>query len=112
VALEQRRRELGTVYCLVGTRQELLRRGAVVERGGLFGFGRTLDPSGHVSETDCTPVDTDQQSVIPIAASHARVLSAQPPGSYTLESTNGRLELRILDAREFRKVRHLLILTA
>jgi hypothetical protein len=110
--LEDRRRELGTVYCIVGTRHDLLKRGAVVARGGLLGLGRTLDPSGKVDEAACTVVDTDAQSVIPIPSPHARVLTPQPPGSYTLEPVNGQLELRILDAREFRKVRHLVIVTA
>ena len=71
-----------------------------------------VDPSGKVDEAACTVVDTDAQSVIPIPSPHARVLTPQPPGSYTLEPVNGQLELRILDAREFRKVRHLVIVTA
>ena len=41
----------------------------------------------------------------------ARVLTAQPTSSYVLEPVNGQLVLRILDVQEFRKIRHLLILT-
>ena len=109
--LEERRRELGTVYYAVGTRNDLMKTGAVVARGGVLGLGKTLDPSGVVDESTLQTVDTDHQTEIPIAATKARVLTAQPASSYVLEPVNGQLVLRILDPREFRKVRHLLILT-
>ena len=110
--LEERRRELGTIYYAVGTRQDLMKTGAVVARGGVLGLGKTLDPSGTVNESNFHTMDTDQQTEIPIAATKARVLTAQPTSSYVLEPVNGQLVLRILDVREFRKVRHLLILTS
>jgi len=109
--LEERRRELGTVYYAVGSRQDLMKTGAVVARGGVLGLGKTIDPSGKVDESTLLSLDTDAQTEIPIPASKARVLTAQPASSYVLEPVNGQLVLRILDAREFRKVRHLLILT-
>jgi hypothetical protein len=111
-ALEDRRRELGTVFYVIGTRDELLKSGTVVARGGVFGLGKTLDPSGKLDEHEFIAVDTDVQSVIPIAARSARVLTPQPAGSYLLEPVNGQLELRILDAHEFRKVRQLVIVKA
>jgi len=110
--LADRQRELGTVFCVIGSRKDLLERGAVVAHGGLLGLGKTLDASGKLDEASALAVDTDEQTVIPIAAPHAHVLTPQPRGSYTLEPVNGQLELRILDAREFRKVRHLVIVTA
>ncbi len=110
--LEDRRRELGTVYYVIGTKQDLMKDGVVVARGGVLGLGKTLDASGKVDEMAFKSVDTDQETIIPISAKKAHVLTPQPPGSYTLESVNGQLELHILDAREFRKVRHLVIVTA
>ena len=59
-----------------------------------------------------TPLDTDQQTVLPIPAAKARVLSAQPPTSYELKLVEGKVELHIIDPTEFRKVRQLVILTA
>ena len=109
--LEERRRELGTIYYAVGTKQELMKSGAVVARGGVLGLGKTNDPSGKVDETSLMSMDTDVQTLIPIPATKARVLTAQPADSYVLEPMNGQLVLRILDPHEFRKVRHLLILT-
>jgi hypothetical protein len=111
-SLELVRHELGTVYYVVGSRQDLLKSGVVVAHGGVFGLGKTLDPTGIVDEAAFQAVDTDQDSVITIAAPHARVLSPQPPDSYSLEPVNGKLELHIRDARAFRKVRHVVILTA
>ena len=87
--IEERRRELGTVFYVIGTRQELLKRGVVVARGGVLGRGKTLEPSGHVDESSFTALDTDQLTVIPITAAHARVLTPQPAESYSLEAIPG-----------------------
>ncbi len=110
--LEERRRELGTVFYIVGSRKDLLKNGAAVAKGGVLGLGKTLDASGQVDETTFKPIDTDQETVIPISASKVRVLSAQPISSYRLEPVAGGYQLRILDTHEFRKVRHLVVLTA
>lgn len=110
--LESRRRELGTVYYIVGDRKELLDNGAVVARGGVLGLGKTLDTSGQVNEATFKPLDTDMETVIPIAATKVRVLSAQPVSSYRIEQVAGGYQLRILDPQEFRKVRHLVVLTS
>jgi hypothetical protein len=110
--LEERRRELGTVYYIVGDRRELLANGAAVAKGGVLGLGKTLDASGQVDEATLKPIDTDMETVIPIAASKVRVLSAQPVSSYRLEEVAGGYQLRILDPVEFRKVRHLVVLTS
>ncbi len=112
LTLEERRRELGTVYYLVGSRQELLKSGAVVARGGVLGLGKSLDASGQVDESRFNSMDTDAETVIPIGSKRARVLTPQPLSSYRLEPTaDGGMVLRILDSHEFRKVRHLVVLT-
>jgi len=110
--LAQTRRELGTIYYVIGSRQDLVKGGVVAARGGVLGLGKTLRPTGNVDPSALHAVDTDEQTVIPIAATKARVISAQSPQSYSIELVNGRLELRILDPHEFRKVRHLVIVTA
>jgi hypothetical protein len=109
--IEEKRRELGTVFVAIGTKRELTTSGLVEPAGGFLGLGRTLRPSGTLDETLLTPVDTDVQTVVRIPAPRARVLSAQPTSSYALEPAGEELRLRILDPREFRKVRHLVILT-
>ena len=58
-----------------------------------------------------TALDTDYEGIVRIPSRKARVLSAQPAASYSLDAVGGSLELRILDGESFRTVRHLVILT-
>jgi septal ring factor EnvC (AmiA/AmiB activator) len=109
--IERNRREIGTVYVLIGTKHELTSSGAVVAKGGFFGIGKTLEPSGKVDESMFTTLDTDQQQVIHIPSARARVLSQQPVASYSLEPEGKETLLRITDPTEFRKVKHVLIMT-
>ena len=105
--------ELGTIYYTMGTRKELTSSGVVVAQGGILGLGKTLKPSGEVSDYAFIPLDTDQQTIIHIPSDKAQVLSAQPVTSYVLQPVGeNAMELRILDPREFRKIKHLVILTA
>jgi hypothetical protein len=66
-------------------------------------------------EASFSPLNTDEQNIIQIPAKKGKVqiLSAQPPGSYSL-TTVGKdmVELHILDRNEFRKIKHLVILKA
>ncbi len=110
-ALEDRRRELATVFYVVGTRRALRQQGAIVMKGGFLGLGGTPVPAGRIPETVLAPLDTDVSDVIPTGAAKARLLTAQPAGSWELRSVDGVMELHILDRTEFRKVRQVIILT-
>jgi predicted RNase H-like nuclease (RuvC/YqgF family) len=111
--LTEKQRELATVYYTMGTKKDLIQSNVVVAKGGVFGIGKTLEPSGHVNETAFIPLNTDQENVIRIPSKDAQILSAQPQTSYNLVKVGeDQLELRILDPREFRKVKHLVILTS
>lgn len=109
-SLEERRRELATVYCVVGTKQQLTQQGAIVASGGVLGMGKTLLPTGKSGVG--VPLDTDVSTVVRTEAAKARVLTPQSAGSYELRLVDGHMELHILDAAEFRKVRQLVIVTA
>jgi len=109
--LEDRRRELATVYYIVGKKKELRNAGVVVAKGGVLGLGKTLQPLGSPNETAFTPLDTDQETVVRVSAAKAKVLSAQPASSYELKLVDGQVELHIVNATEFRKVKQLVILT-
>jgi hypothetical protein len=108
---EELRRELGTVLVAVGTRKELTRAGIVVQEGGILGLGRTLKPSGNLDEAALVPIDTDMQKTLVLRAGHAEVVSAQPLSSYRIESMGEQVRIHILDPHEFRKVKHLVIVT-
>jgi hypothetical protein len=111
--VEDKRRELGTIYYAMGSKRDLTKQGVVVAKGGVLGVGKTLQPSRQADEGVFTALDTDQETVIPIPAKKAQVVSAQPLTSYVLmPSTDGHMELRIIDPKEFRKIKHLVIVTA
>jgi len=111
--VEVRDKELGTIFYTIGTRKELTSSGVVVARGGVLGLGKTLKPSGQANDYTFIALDTDQETVIRIPAEKAQVLSAQPVASYVLQPAGENVvELRILDPKEFRKIKHLVIMTA
>ena len=109
--IEDKRRESATIYYVIGSKKELGTLGVAVAKGGFLGMGRTLEPSGKYNESFFTALDTDHESIIRTPAPKAQVLTAQPTASYELKLVGGGMELHILDAREFRKVKHLILMT-
>lgn len=109
--ITDKQHELATVFYTMGTKKELINSGVVVSQGGVLGFGKTLKPSGQFSDAAFTSLDTDDENIIRVPAKKAQVLSSQPTTSYVLQQAGENLvELRIIDAKEFRKVKHLVIL--
>jgi hypothetical protein len=110
--IEQDRREMGTVYYVIGTKKELSDKGVIVAKGGVLGLGKTVQLSGKFDERLFKPLDTDAENVIRATATKAQVVSAQPIASYELKVEGKQVELHILNALEFRKVKHVVIVTA
>lgn len=111
MALEERRSELATIYLLMGTKKELSTSGVIVSRGGFLGMGKTMQLTGRFDEGQFSRLDTDQERLVRTPGPKARVLSAQPAASYELKLEGDQMELHILDPKEFRKVKHLVIMT-
>jgi len=111
-SIEDKRRELGTIYYVIGTKKDLATAGVIVAKGGVLGLGKTLLVSGNFDDSQFTPIDTDQETTINATATKAQVLSPQPPSSYELKVEGNHVELRILDPKVFRTVKHLVIMTA
>jgi len=111
-SLEDRRRELATVYYVVGSKKDLTEAGVVEAKGGVLGIGKTLTPSGYQKEGLFTALDTDQETVVRTNAPKVKVLSAQPASSYEVQVVNGQVELHITDPIAFRKIKQLVIVTA
>ena len=112
--IEDKRRELGTIYYVIGTKKELANSGLVVAKGGVLGMGKTLQLSGSYPDAAFTALDTDQESTVLAPGDKlgkVKVLSPQPTASYELRLAGNQVELHILDAKEFRKVKHLVIMT-
>lgn len=108
-SLEESRRELGTVYYVVGTKKELSNAGIIESKGGILGIGKTVKPTGHFDDRQFTALDTDYASVIPVEGEDAKVVSAQPVDSYALADNGNGMELQILDPVAFRAVKHVII---
>lgn len=109
--IEDKRRELGTIYYAIGNKTTLAKSGLIVAKGGLLGIGKTLEPSRALNDSAFTALDTDVETVVRIPAAKAQVISDQPISSYQLEPVGKELELHIIDPKEFRKVKHLVIMT-
>ena len=109
--IEDKRRELATIYYVIGSKKELSTLGFIVAKGGVLGLGKTVEATGRYTESYFTSLDTDQESIIPTSAAKVQVVTAQPPASYELTAVGGQMELHILDAKEFRKLKHVIIMT-
>ena len=111
--LEQKRRDIATIWYVMGSKDELEDAGVIETRGGVLGIGRTVVPSVNPNAGVFMGLDTDRLDVIRIPAAKAKVVSAQPVTSYELRPVEGEgaVELRILDPVEFRRIRQVVILT-
>jgi chromosome segregation ATPase len=109
--IEEKRRELATIYYVIASKKELSTLGFIVAKGGVLGLGKTVEATGRYTESYFTSLDTDQESIVPTSAAKVQVVSAQSPASYELRVVGGLTEVHILDAKEFRKVKHLIVMT-
>jgi peptidoglycan hydrolase CwlO-like protein len=108
--IQDKQHQLATVYYAIGTKKELIDQGVVVSKGGVLGFGKTLKPSGTFTEAAYSALDTDEENVIRVPAKSAQVISSQPATSYVLQPVGeNQMELRIVDPKEFCKVKHVVI---
>ena len=110
--IEDKRKELATVYYVVGSKKDLETKGAVIAKGGLLGMGKTLLPAPTPNPSAFNALDTDQETVIDLNAAKAQVITAQPADSYELKLVDGKMQLHIINPVEFRKVRQLVVMTA
>ena len=110
--IDEKQRELGTIYYVVGTKKDLAESGVITAKGGVLGVGKTIQLTGRLDESKFTPLNTDQENVIRAPGAKVRVLSAQPVTSYEIRQEGNVAEIHILDPVEFRKVKHLVIMTA
>src|SRR5262245_47600519 len=112
VTIESNRKEMATIFVAVGSKKDLTEAGILEAKGGVLGMGKTLKPTGKFDQMSFVEVDTDQQTTVAIPAAKAQVVTPQSPSSYELTPVEGKLELRILDPKEFRKIKQLVIVTA
>jgi hypothetical protein len=102
----QLRRDVNTVYYVVGTKKELMQRGIVVEEGSKFlVFGRkTLVPARRLDPTAFTPMDKWTNSEIALRRDHYRVVSRHDPALIEApRAMDGKLagNIRITEPAQF-----------
>jgi len=110
-AIEEKRRELSTVFYVIGDKRTLTTAGVIAPKGGVLGLGRTLQLTGRYDARLFKSLDTDQERVVIIPSPKVQVMSAQAKASYELRTVGRQVELHITDTAEFRKVKHLVVLT-
>jgi len=109
--IEEKSREINTVYYIVDTKRELKEKGIIIETGGVLGMGKTVRLSGTFNQNYFSPLDTDQVTEIAIHGTQPQVLSGQARSSYGIVTmVNGQNWLAIKDPREFRKVKYLVVM--
>src|SRR6266576_3027527 len=92
------RDSLSTGYYIVGTRDELKKKGILTEQGGgrvlfvLWRTGKTLQPARNLDPSLFTPIDTRQvtQIPLPVASAQYRVASLQDLSYVAEERSNNR----------------------
>ena len=50
--IEEKRREIGTIFYVIGTKKELKERGIITESGGVLGVGKSAQISGAFNESE------------------------------------------------------------
>lgn len=110
--IEDKRKELATVYYIVGDKKSLNKAGAIQTAGGVGFLGKTVKPNPMATYTAFTPLDTDEETVIRTSAQKAKLVSAQSATSYNWQLEDGVMVLHITNPAEFRKIRQVVILTS
>lgn len=108
--IEEKRQELGAVFYVIGTKKELKDKGIITEKGGVIGMGKAPVLSGSFRQSDFTELDTDHINAVRIPGREPQVLSAQNRSSYEIQLAGEEARLVIKDAREFRKVKYLVVM--
>lgn len=108
--IEEKSQELATVFYTIGTKKELKEKGIITEKGGVIGLGKSTVLSSAFRAGDFTALDTDRIEEIRIHGREPQVLSAQNAMSYEIQIVGDEAKLVIKDAREFRKVKYLVVM--
>jgi prefoldin subunit 5 len=98
--------EKNTVYYVIGTEDELFKKGIIVKQGGLFGLGKTAVPAASLKESDFTAVDRTKVTEVafPKADKAYRIVSRQDVTALaTAPDKSNRIKggIKITDATRF-----------
>jgi len=108
--IEQRTRELNTVFYTMGTLRELRDMGIVSRSGGFLGIGRTTNLEANFDLSNFTAIDRTVTAKIPLTGRRFEIVSPHPEGTSEFVEEDGVQSLVILDQERFWSTsRHLVI---
>jgi hypothetical protein len=96
--------ERNTVFYVIGTKDELRKKGIIVKKGGILGAGATDLPATTLNPADFTSIDKTKVSEItlPRADKTYRILSRQDPAGTELAPKGGyKTSIKITNAELF-----------
>lgn len=110
-AIEQHVKTLNTAYYIVGTRDELEKKGIINEEGGfLWGLlGSTTVMSSGINTDAFTAVDVRKDQTIEVNGEIDAILPARSKGLFTLVNDNAKTVLTINDASKFWLEKYLVV---
>ncbi|HLB00287.1 MAG TPA: hypothetical protein VJO14_02780 [Bacteroidota bacterium] len=111
--IDAQRKEISTVYYVVGTKDELEKKGIIRHEGGfLWGLlGSTTTLAGTLDPSNFTAVDRGSRSVFRVDGKISEILPKRDASLYTREEISGRESiLTVADGDHFWQNRYLVIL--
>ena len=100
--VEVKTEKLNTAFYAIGTMKELKEKGVVTKEGGFIGLGKTTQLKSDFNKDYFTKVDITQNTIIPIAAKKAKLLTNHPSSSYKLVGDAKKVEkIEITNAEDF-----------
>ena len=108
--IQNRERDVNTIYYAVGTRKELLAQHVITLTGGFIGIGRVpvVQKGENDKYTSMNLLDYDTIT-FPVTKRGYTVLTTQGMDSYTVMKSGSEYDLKVLSPELFRKNKYLVI---
>lgn len=104
--------KLNTAYYVVGTKNDLVKKGIITKKGGFIGIGKVSEVNTTISENDFVKIDISQTLEIPIHGDKVHLISNHPADSYKLiEGKSSIDKIMILDPDKFWSQSKYLVIT-
>lgn len=109
--IEEKDRDINTMYYIVGTRKELIDKKIVDRRGGLLGIGKVSTMTDQINLKEFSTLNLLQTAQITFPATRKgySVLSSQNAASYRIDKDGDFYVLRVTDPQLFRNQKYIVI---
>src|SRR5574344_502249 len=82
--------EKNTVYYIIGSRNELIKKGIISKYGGFIGIATRTTPSANSDLSQYTKADLRKLNELPLTGKKIKILTFHPTNSYTFEGNKKR----------------------